>query len=99
MNSLRASVSRVSCMQTTPVQDDAVQLRHAVSQSGRAGLQDVSGFDFKQLLVFDRVDVLPTGARRHFFRSELLAAPGADDDVGVALHDLSPVGNDAVLAQ
>ena len=64
-----------------------------------AGLQDVGGLDFKQLLVPEGVHAFPTWACCHFFWSERFAAPGTDDDVGIASCDLRRIGNDAVLSQ
>ena len=70
----------------------------AIGQRGGARLQNVAGFDLEYLAVLHGVDVLPAGTCRHLLRAKLLAAPGADDDVGVAAHDLGGIGNDAVLA-
>ncbi len=50
-------------------------------------------------LVAHRVHRAPALTRRHVLGPEFLAAPGAQDDVGVAPHDLGAVRNDAVLAQ
>ena len=72
---------------------------HTIGQRGGAGLQDVGGLDFKQLLMAHRIDGTPTIACGHVFRAKFLAAPGAQNDVRVAAHDLGAVRNDAVLAQ
>ena len=71
-------------MGVCPVLDDAVQLIHAIGQCGGAGLQDVGGFDFKYLPVFDSRNIAPTCTRSHFFRAEFFTAPRTDDDVGAA---------------
>src|SRR6185312_13199684 len=97
ISSLRASVNG-STMLCTPRHDDAVQVRHAVAEGRRAGLQDVGGLDLEQLAVPHRAHVLPARTRRNFLGPKLLAAPRADDDVGIAPHDLRVIGNDAVLA-
>src|SRR6185369_747164 len=97
INSLRAT--RSSAMGCAPLHHDPVQLFDAVGQCRGAGLQDIGGLDLEQLPVLHRLHVLPTGPRRHLLRPEFFAAPGADDDVGVAPRDLGAVGNDAVLAE
>src|SRR6516164_2126773 len=48
-----------STILAAPIHHDAVQLRHPIGQRRRAGLQDVSGLDLKQLAVPHRVHVLP----------------------------------------
>jgi hypothetical protein len=46
-------------MCSLPIQKDPVQLRGAIGQSRWARLQNVGRFDFKNLSVSDRWDVLP----------------------------------------
>src|SRR3954451_7931195 len=97
INSLRAT--RSSGMTIRPVRDDAMQLLHAVRECRRTGLQDVGGFDLEQLLLVDGGHRVPTRPRGDLLGPELLAAPGADHDVGVAADDLGVIRDDPVLAQ
>ena len=47
----------------------------------------------------DRRDRIPAGAGSHHLGAELLAAPGAEHDVGRTARHLERIGNDAVAPQ
>ena len=66
-----------------PFRDDARQRVEAVGQRGRAGLQDQRRLDLAQEAVAHRRDRVEARPRRDLRRHEFLAAPGADDDVGL----------------
>src|SRR5690606_364880 len=82
-----------------PIADDPRDLAHAVGQRRRARLQDDRRLHLEQLAVADRGNRVPAGARGDLVRAELLAAPGAEDDVRRAAHDFAGVLQDACLRQ
>jgi len=72
-----------------------VDARDAVGQRGRARLQDVHRLDLVQLAVTHRSDAFPARPRADALGTKLLAAPGAEDDIGRATDDLGAVGDHA----
>jgi len=66
------------------VREDGVQLADAFGERGRAGLKDVSGFDLVDVAVADGRDGVPAWPGADEILVDLHAAPGADDDFGIA---------------
>ena len=73
--------TRAPCI--CPFRDDAFQRIEPVGQRRRAGLQDQRRLDLAQEAVAHRRDGVEARPRRDLRRHEFLAAPGADDDVGL----------------
>jgi hypothetical protein len=57
------------------VRNQALQRVQAIGQRRRSGLKYLDGFDFVHASGHDRWNAGPSGARRHLFRPEFLAAP------------------------
>src|SRR5689334_18935243 len=77
--------------------DEALQRGEAVGQRGGAGLEDERRLDLVERAVAHRRNVLEAGTRRQLLGTEFLAAPRADDEVGLALDDLG--GADDAVAR
>jgi cell volume regulation protein A len=88
--------ARPSARASRPFRDDALQRIEAVGQGGGAGLQDQRRFDFAQMAAAHRRDGVEARTGGEFCRHEFLAAPGADNDVGLS-RDHRFGRNDAVL--
>src|SRR5690606_20068988 len=82
-----------------PVPDDPGDRVDPVGQCGGAGLEDDRRLHLVQLAVAHRRDGVPTRAGGHVLRTELLAAPGAHDDVRRAAHHLGWILQDPRLRQ
>src|SRR5262245_42835925 len=78
--------------------DDVEELVHAFRQRRWTRLEDVRGLDLVDAIVAHRVDRVPAGPLDDRALLHRLAAPGCDDDVGVALDD-EPRIDDAILAE
>ena len=81
------------------MRDDAVQGIQAIGERRRTRLQDDGGLDLVERSIAHGGDVFPARSCRHAFRSKLLAAPRADDDIRPAAHHFKWIGNDAALRQ
>src|SRR5262249_30872512 len=79
-----------------PFGDEPRERLEAVGQRGRSGLQNERGLDLAQETAADRGKRLKTRPGGEFRRLELLAAPGADHDVG-GRRDHLPGGDDPLL--
>ena len=67
-----------------PRLDNSLKLRKAIGQCGRPGLQDQRRFDFVEILVPHSRGLRKARPRCDALWSEFLAAPGADDQIGLA---------------
>src|SRR5262249_45218389 len=75
-----ATPSRAHCR---PLLDDAGKRVEAVGQRRRTGLQNEWRLDLAQEAVAHCRNLSESRPRRDLGRHEFLAAPGADDDVGI----------------
>src|SRR3989344_7443178 len=82
-----------------PTLDDFMQLPQPVAERGRAGLQNVRRFYFVNMPVSQRRNTFPARSLRHLRRLEFFAAPGADNDIGLAAHHLLRVVDHAVAGE
>ena len=73
---------------TPPTHRRSRQRIEPVGQRGRTGLQDQRRLDLVQFTVAHRRNRIEARARGDFRRHEFLAAPGADDDVGLRRDDI-----------
>jgi hypothetical protein len=71
-----------------------VNAAHAVRERCRPWLENFRGLYLVQLIIPHCCNRLPPGARRDVLRPEFLAAPRADDDVGIPLHDFGRILDD-----
>src|SRR5690606_36352993 len=79
--------------------DDAGDFAHAIGERGGAGLQDDRRLHLVQLAVAHRRNRVPAGAGGDLVGAEFLPAPGTEDDVGRAAHDLAGVFQDPRLRE
>src|SRR5438034_8030024 len=84
-------------MQALP--DDGMQGIQPIGERRRPRLQDDGRLDLVEFSVPHGWDVCPARSRRHAFRTKLLAAPRADDDIRSTAHDLLWIGDDAAMAR
>src|SRR6266513_5291775 len=68
--------------------NNLVKLADALGERRWAGLQDVRGFDFVDAPSLDGRQRAPARARRNLVLLHCFAAPGSNDHVGRAPHDL-----------
>src|SRR5690606_10889186 len=104
--SLLLKVTRpwVGCYEASPIParpfaDDPRDLANGFGQRRQSRLQDDRRLHLEQLAVADRGNRVPAWARGDLVRAELLAAPGAEDDVRRAAHDLAGVLEDTGFRQ
>src|SRR5688572_33505071 len=76
-----------------------MQLAHAIGKRRWPGLQNDRRLDLVQLAVAHRRYTGPPGSRSHRARVELLAAPGAEDQIGRAPRDLQRIGDDSIAPE
>src|SRR6266480_1169508 len=79
--------------------DDGMQGIQPIGERRRPRLQDDGRLDLVELSISHRGNVCPARSRRHAFRSKLLAAPRADDDIRSAAQNLLWIGDDAALGK
>src|SRR5882672_3744205 len=79
----------------SPVGEDGVNAAHAVGERGGAGLQDLGGLDLVQLAVAHGRHGVPARPRRNPLGAELLAAPGAQNDLRPATNHFISIANRA----
>src|SRR5260221_14795849 len=88
--------SRCTSLRTPAgLSQDGVNAAHAIGERRGARLQDLRGLDLVKLVLLHGRDSVPAGTRGDALGPEFLAAPGADDDVGIAPCDLAGIGDRA----
>src|SRR3989304_1088477 len=78
-----------------PARHNAVELREPFSDGTGPRRKNIGRFDLVELIVTHRWHDVPARPGAHLLRTEFLAAPGSDDDVGRTPDNVGRIADDA----